>query len=74
MGVDFVELKIDTERHLNGEAVARKLRGDRTGGIPWMVITDASGTELITSDDPKNGNAGCPVTESERAWFMEMLP
>lgn len=65
-------IKVDTERHLNGEAVASRLRGDRTGGIPWMVITDADGAELITSDGP-GGNVGCPATEEERAWFLEML-
>ena len=72
MGHDYIDLKIDTDRHLNGEAVAKRLRGDRSGGIPWMVITDEWGTELITSDGPK-GNCGCPVAPHEVAWFMTMI-
>ena len=67
-----MELKIDTERHLNGEKVAKTLRGDRQGGIPWMVITDADGAELISSDGPQ-GNVGCPVMPHETEWFLEML-
>ncbi len=37
-----------------------------------MIITDSEGNELTTSDGP-GGNVGCPVTEDERAWFIEML-
>lgn len=72
MGRDYIDLKIDTDRHLNGKAVAERLRGDRTGGIPWMVITDELGTELITSDGPR-GNCGCPVAPHEIEWFMTMI-
>ncbi len=69
---DYIDLKIDTDRHLNGEAVAKRLRGDRGGGIPWMVITDEAGTELITSDGP-DGNCGCPARPNEIEWFMTMI-
>ncbi|MFT5734420.1 MAG: hypothetical protein ACJAZN_001531 [Planctomycetota bacterium] len=72
MSRDYVDLKVDTDRHRNGAAVAKALRGDRQGGIPWIVVTDADGVELITGDGP-NGNIGCPVTEAERAHFIEMV-
>lgn len=72
MGRDYIDLKIDIDRHLNGKAVAERLRGDRTGGIPWMVITDEAGTELISSDGPR-GNCGCPVAPHEIEWFMTMI-
>ena len=72
MSRDYVDLKIDTDRHKNGKAVADRLRGERTGGIPWMVITDATGKELVSSDGPE-GNIGCPMSESERGWFVEMI-
>lgn len=72
MAKDYIDLKIDTERHLNGEAVAKRLRGERGGGIPWMVVVDAAGEELLTGDGP-DGNIGCPVTEAEREWFMTIL-
>ena len=29
MGRDYIDVKIDTDRHLNGEAVAKRLRGER---------------------------------------------
>jgi hypothetical protein len=69
---DFIDLKIDTERDVNGAAVAERLLDGRSAGYPWMTILDADGKQLITSDSP-DGNIGCPVTDSERAWFMKML-
>ena len=72
MSLDYVELKIDVERHLNGEALALRLRSGKTGGIPWIVITDEFGVELINADGPE-GNIGCPVTASETSWFMTMI-
>ena len=72
LGRDYVDVKIDTERHLNGAAVAARLRGDRKGGIPWIVITDEQGIELITSDGPE-GNIGCPVKPEEVEWFGTMI-
>ncbi|HPF13812.1 MAG: hypothetical protein H6827_04950 [Planctomycetes bacterium] len=76
MAKDYVLLKIDVERDLHGEEVATKLRGERTGGIPWIVITDANGTELVASDRPTDkgpSNIGCPVSPEERGWFLSML-
>ena len=67
-----MDLKIDTERHANGAAVAKRLRKGAKGGIPWMLITDAEGKELVTSDGPK-GNVGCPVSGDEIDWFIKML-
>lgn len=72
LGKDYIDLKIDQDRHTHGKAVAERLRKERRGGIPWMVILGADGTELITSDGPE-GNCGCPVAPAERAWFVEML-
>ena len=72
MGRDFIIVKIDTDRMTHGKEVAERLRGERRGGIPWMVILDAAGKELITSDGPK-GNVGCPMLPHERAFFIEML-
>ncbi|MDC3307349.1 hypothetical protein OAV47_00790 [bacterium] len=69
---DYVTIKIDVERNANGAAVAKRLRGERSGGIPWMVILDADGKELVSSDAP-TGNIGCPVQPEEVAWFGEMV-
>lgn len=69
---DYIDLKIDTERHENGEAVAKGLTGDRSVGFPWSVILDGSGDAVVTSDGPE-GNIGCPVSEAERAHFIDMV-
>ena len=36
-----------------GQDVAKTLRKSRSGGIPWMVILDGNGKELISSDGAK---------------------
>jgi len=56
----------------NGKDVAKQLRGGKRGGIPWMVILDGEGGQLVTSDGPK-GNIGCPIQPHEREFFYEML-
>ena len=52
--------------------MAQRLRGTDGGGIPWMVILDANGEELITSDGRK-GNVGYPVLPHEIEHFIVML-
>ena len=69
---DYLLLKIDVEAMELGDEVAKKLRGTRTGGIPWIVILDGDGAELISSDGP-NGNIGCPITKDECAHFVTMI-
>ena len=72
MEKDYVDLKIDTERHAGGEAEANRLTEGRSVGYPWSVILDANGKALINSDGPA-GNVGCPVSDAERAHFIEMI-
>ena len=64
-------IKIDTDEMENGQLVADELGGGREG-LPWITILDDRGEELVNSTGP-NGNVGCPVTEYERAYFIEML-
>ena len=45
---------------------------DRDGGLPWMVILDGDGNELITSVGPK-GNVGCPLEPFEIEHFVDMI-
>ena len=65
-------IKIDTDEMQNGSQVADQLRKGREGGIPWMVILDPTGNELISSDGP-DGNIGCPVRPSEIDYFLTMI-
>ena len=76
MGQDYLILKIDKERDLNGVRVADRLTGGRSTGLPWSVILSAHGKALVNSDRPSDDgpkNIGCPVTEEEQAWFVEMV-
>ena len=73
LGRDFVDVKVDTARMTNGEAVATRLRkGSQDGGIPWMAILDAQGAEIVNSEGPQ-GNIGYPATPQEIAHFVVML-
>ena len=69
---DYLILKIDVEEMEHGAETGKRLRGDRSGGIPWFAILDGDGTELVTSDGP-GGNIGCPITEEECAYFISMI-
>jgi thiol-disulfide isomerase/thioredoxin len=72
---DYVIVKIDTAC-MTGCEVLEKLRKHEakspTGGIPWMVVLDADGKPLITSDAAQ-GNIGCPVLDWEIEHFFVML-
>jgi len=63
---------IDQDRMKDGKQLAEELRKGRRGGIPWMVILDGDGREVITSDGPK-GNCGCPAQPHEIDHFLTMV-
>ena len=63
---------IDQDRMEGGKALANELRGSRRGGIPWHVILDANGKEVIDSTGPK-GNVGCPAQPHEIDYFCKMI-
>lgn len=72
LGKDFVLQSIDSGKHQNTKGLLAKIRPKAGGGIPWMVIQDADGRTVVTSDGPK-GNIGCPWQPDEIAYFREML-
>jgi thiol:disulfide interchange protein len=69
---DFVEVKIDTERMVGGQALLDRWRRSDQGGIPWFLFLDADGKVLATSDGPQ-GNIGFPAAPPELAHFRTML-
>jgi hypothetical protein len=70
----WVDLMIDVDRDTNGKAINERLKGDRKGGLPWMIVLDAEGKEIVTSNaEPKGGNIGGPVAPDECAWFGVMM-
>lgn len=70
---DFVDLKIDVERMIHGQELSERLRKGRGGGIPWIVILDADGAELISSTNEEGENIGSPAAQSEVDHFVKMI-
>lgn len=69
---NYIVVKIDTVTMLNGQVVSDRLREERVGGFPWMVILDADGIELISSDS-SGGNIGYPIMPNHIEYFMMMI-
>ena len=70
----WVDVMIDVDRDTHGKAMNERLKGKRSGGLPWMVILDGDGKEIVSSNaEPEGGNIGGPRSEEECAWFIEML-
>jgi hypothetical protein len=70
----WIDVMIDVDRDTNGKQVNERLKGKRNGGLPWMVILDGAGKELVSSNaEPDGGNIGGPVSVEECAWFGVML-
>jgi len=70
----WVDLMIDVDRDTNGKALNERLKGSRNGGLPWMIVLDTEGKEIVTSNaEPKGGNIGGPVQPEECAWFGVMM-
>jgi len=68
---DLVVVRVDQERMTGGKELAAELR---SGGqdLPWMVITDAKLSPIVTSDGAE-GNIGDPLAQAEIEHFMTML-
>ena len=70
----WVDVMIDVDRDTDGKALNERLQKGRPGGLPWMVVLDGEGRELVTSNaEPNDRNIGGPVADWECAWFVEML-
>jgi len=68
---DFVTLKIDVDRTIEGDEVLARYGGEGKG-LPWFVFLDAEGETLATSEGPA-GNLGCPYRDDEIAAFAQIL-
>lgn len=67
---DYVVLKLD-DRFVSGPEVIKQVRTEE-GGIPWTVILDSAGKQLITST-AKSGNIGFPSTPEGIVHFEKMM-
>ena len=70
---NLVFVKIMTDKMEGGDKLLEELQKGRQGGLPWMVILDGSGNEIISSNDKDGNNCGCPVADHEIAHFGEMI-
>jgi hypothetical protein len=68
---DYVLLKIDDVRDINGSEVAARLHGEQAG-VPFHAIFDASGELLIDSNGP-TGNIGHPSGFEGQQQLRKML-
>jgi Carboxypeptidase regulatory-like domain/Thioredoxin-like len=68
---DYVWITVDP-RFTHGKEIIKKLRPKAQGGIPWVVILDADGKPLVTSDGPE-GNIGYPGEPKGVEHFEKML-
>ena len=64
--------KIATDKMEGGEAIFDSLKKGRSGGMPWMVVLDGEGKEVVSSVGPE-GNVGCPVSDGEIEHFVHMV-
>lgn len=70
---DFEFVKIATDKMEGGDELMNVLMKERQGGMPWSVILNSEGEEVISSNDKDGNNIGCPVAEHEIAHFVEMI-
>jgi hypothetical protein len=68
---DYVHLKIDN-RMPDAQVLIGELREKKEGGVPWMIILDADGKPLITSD-AESGNIGYPGEPESQVHWKKML-
>ena len=69
---EFVVLKIDDVRDLNGGEVAERITGGGHFGVPFHAIFAADGRLLIDSRGP-GGNIGHPSGDAGKKHLRNML-
>jgi RNA polymerase sigma factor (sigma-70 family) len=69
---NYVVVEIDRSRCDHGEAVMKRYRPGKDGGIPWCAILDADGRLLANWDGP-DGNIGFPSGAKGIDFFLQVL-
>jgi hypothetical protein len=69
---DYLWVKLD-HRWKNAAEIAKRLRKDAQGGIPWTAILDADGKVLAACNDKDGQNIGFPTDPAAIAHFAAML-
>lgn len=69
----LIEIKIDTQQDIGGEALMLECTSGKQHGIPFSAIYDAKGKVITRSLNADGANIGCPWTKKERAAFAAFL-
>jgi hypothetical protein len=72
LGKDFILLKIDDIRDLNGQTIAKRLTKGRSVGVPFHAIFDANEKLVADSEGPLGNIGGISGFEGKRH-FKKML-
>lgn len=81
----FATVKLDVSRDKGAMEIQERYQGNRPGGVPWYVVLDSKGNELISSNRPMEAegdevatsggnNIGYPAFKEEsQEHFFKML-
>lgn len=70
---DFIFLKIDQERTINGMEIKKDFPASEKSGIPWFAVLDNNGKEIVNSNLLDGKNMGFPASNEEISAFSTFL-
>lgn len=70
---DFIFLKIDQERTINGMEIKKDFPASEKSGIPWFTVLDNNGKEIVNSSLLDGKNMGFPASNEEISAFSTFL-
>lgn len=70
---DFIFLKIDQERTINGMEIKKNYPSSLKSGIPWFTVLDRDGKEIVNSSLLDGKNMGFPASDEEILAFSTFL-
>lgn len=70
---DFIFLKIDQERTINGMEIKKNFPASEKSGIPWFTVLDNNGKEIVNSSLLDGKNMGFPASNEEISTFSTFL-
>jgi hypothetical protein len=69
---DYILLKIDTARMVDGKKLLMKYTGGKRTGIPWCAILDNNG-QMVVHSSSSGKNFGFPVSDPEIEAFGDFI-
>ena len=70
---DYIFLKIDQERTINGMEIKKNYPASEKSGIPWFTVLNDSGKEIVNSSIMDGKNMGFPASDEEILVFSTFL-